>query len=181
MLKPTKELAQKILAYTKNFKDINETSELKKKFSELLLKRKPPYLTALEFDEIVKWKLDRQYHRSKEQRSINTDSVIIPITQSCFAIKSDNFEYQLELQLKQLTTLRGIALPLASAILAICFPTNYVVIDSILWKSIFDEEKSSFTINDYIKFIDFIKKLSIQTKLPLQDTEYMLWLYIQNL
>ena len=181
MLKATKELAKKIIANSTKSDVINETNELKKKFNALLKKRNPPYLTALEFDEIVRWKLDKQYHRSKEQRSINTDSVIVPITKACFAITSTNSDYQIELQLKQLTTIKGIALPLASAILAICFPTNYVVIDSVLWESIFGEEKSSFTINDYLKFIGFIKTLALHTQMPIQDTEHLLWLYTQNL
>lgn len=181
MLKASKELAKKIIANSKKSEDVNETNELKKRFNTLLKKRSPAYLTAYEFDEIVKWKLDKQYHRSKEQRSVNTDSVIIPITQSCFAIHSDNKDYEVELKLKQLTTIRGIALPLASAVLAICFPTNYVVIDSVLWENIFGEEKSSFTINDYLKFLGFIKELSQHTKLPIQDTEHLLWLYIQSL
>jgi hypothetical protein len=181
MLKPTRELAKKIIANSTKSDVINETNELKKKFNALLRERIPPHLTALEFDEIVKWKLDKQYHRSKEQRSINTDSVIVPITTACFAIKSVDSDYQIELQLKQLSTIRGIALPLASAILAICFPTKYVVIDSVLWESIFGEEKSSFTINDYLKFIGFIKALALHTEMPLQDTEHLLWLYTQNL
>ena len=181
MLKASKELAKKIIANSNKSEDVNETNELKKRFNTLLKKRSPAYLTASEFDEIVKWKLDKQYHRSKEQRSVNTDSVIIPITQSCFAIHSDNKDYEVELKLKQLTTIRGIALPLASAVLAICFPTNYVVIDSVLWENIFGEEKSSFTINDYLKFLGFIKELSQHTKLPIQDTEHLLWLYIQSL
>ena len=181
MLKASKELAKKIIANSKKSEDVNETNELKKRFNALLKKRSPAYLTASEFDEIVKWKLDKQYHRSKEQRSVNTDSVIIPITQACFAISSDNKDYETELRLKQLTTIRGIALPLASAVLAICFPASYVVIDSVLWESIFGEEKSSFTINDYLKFIGFIKELSLHTNLPIQDTEHLLWLYIQSL
>lgn len=54
----------------------------------------------------------------KAQRSINTDSVVIPVTQACFvAIDSKDWEYKVELQLKILCTLKGIPTPLDSAVL----------------------------------------------------------------
>ncbi len=76
--------------------------------------------------------------------------------------------------------MRGIAIPLASAILAICYPEEFVIIDSLLWKFIYQEDKTSFTVKDYLHFLSFFSVLSKFTKYSLQDTEHLLWLYQQN-
>lgn len=180
MLVPNASLATEIIKFSINSTDFEETNLLKVKFASIWKQRKPFFLLARELDEIIKWKLDTQYHRSKEQRNVNTDSVVIPITQSCFAITSSNRNYEIELKLKSLTNLRGVAIPLASAVLSICLPEKFVVIDSVLWEEIYGVEKSAFSVNDYMKFLQFFEDLSVFTKKDLQTTEHMLWLYLQK-
>lgn len=180
MLKPDKVLASKLLKLSVSSNDFQETLQLKKEIHNVLNERGTPYLTARELNQILLWKLDKQYHRSKQQREINVDNVVVPITRACFSIRSDDKNYEIELKLKTLTTMRGVATPLASAILAICFPDEFVVIDSLLWEFIYEEEKSSFTVNDYLKFLSFFSSLSKHTKCSLQDTEHLLWLYQQS-
>ncbi|MBT8635503.1 hypothetical protein C2751_07710 [Polynucleobacter paneuropaeus] len=176
MLKIDKVLAKKVINSVKNNKDYAETLALKAQIALALSKRKEPYITAIELDSILKWKLDKQYHRSKTQREVNLDGVVVPITKACFAIQSSNVEYKTEIQLKLLTTLRGIATPLASAVLAICFPHQYAVIDSVLWEYIYGNEKNSFTTKDYLIFIEDIKKLACLAEMNIQDAEFGLWL-----
>ncbi len=180
MLKPDQVLASKLLNLSVSSNDFQETLQLKKEIHKVLKERGTPYLTAIELNQILLWKLDKQYHRSKNQREINIDEVVIPITRACFSIRSVDKNYEIELKLKTLTTLRGVAIPLASAILAICYPDDFVVIDNLLWKLIYEEEKSSFTVNDYLKFLSFFSSLSQHTQRSLQDTEHLLWLYQQN-
>jgi hypothetical protein len=181
MLKPDQGLALKLLKLSVSSDEFQETLQLKKQIKKALKEREVPYLSALELDQILRWKLDKQYHRSKQQREINVDEVVIPITRACFSIRSEDRDYEIELKLKTLTTMRGVAIPLASAILAICFPNDFVVIDSLLWELIYEEEKSSFTVTDYLKFLSFFTSLSQHTKRSLQDTEHLLWLYQQSL
>ena len=180
MLKPDQELALKLVKLSVSSGDFQETLQLKKEINKVLKGREAPYLTATDLNQILRWKLDKQYHRSKQQREINIDEVVIPITRACFSIRSVDKNYEIELKLKTLTTLRGVAIPLASAILAICYPDNFVVIDNLLWKLIYEEEKSSFTVNDYLKFLSFFSSLSQHTQRSLQDTEHLLWLYQQS-
>lgn len=157
--------------------DLEELQKLKTKVSTNLKKRKQPFINASELDEIIRWKLDKQYHRSKKQREVNDDKVVIPITTATFSIDSVDEKYKLELQLKLLTSLRGVAIPLASAVLAICYPKSYAVIDSLLWQLLYKEEKSSFTVSDYQKFIEALRKFSQLTNMDVQTTEFGLWLF----
>lgn len=181
MLKPDKGLAVKLLQLGVSSQDFHETLSLKKQIKKVLQSRELPYLSAYELDQIIRWKLDKQYPRSKDQREVNVDEVVIPITRACFSIRSDDKRYEIELKLKTLTTMRGVAVPLASAILAICIPDEFVVIDSLLWEFIYKEEKSTFSVNDYLKFLSFFSSLSKHTNCSMQDTEHLLWLYQQSL
>jgi thermostable 8-oxoguanine DNA glycosylase len=154
-----------------------ETQRLKEKICRCLENRSPRYLTAAELDQILLWKLDTQYHRSKAQRSVNTDSVVIPITSAVFLVNSQSFQYETELKIKLLTSMRGIGTPLASAVLAITDPNNYCVIDSVLWEAIYGQEKDTFSIKDYLCFLEYINSLSKKIGLPLQEAEFALWTY----
>lgn len=180
MLEPTKELAKTLFLFKISSDDYLKTERLKFNIKDVLASRASPYLTATELDLIIKWKLDKQYHRSKDQRSVNIDDVVIPITKACFAVSAYNKDYQTELRLKLLCSMKGVAIPLASSVLALCFPEDYVIIDSVLWREIYGEEKTSFTVSDYLRFVSFFKTLSKYTKLSLQETEHLLWLSQQN-
>jgi hypothetical protein len=76
--------------------------------------------------------------------------------------------------------MRGVAMPLASAVLSMCFPKEFVVIDSLLWRSIFGRDKNSFSMGDYFRFLDFFSVLSEMCGLSLHDTEHLLWIYEQK-
>lgn len=180
MLEPTKELAKTLLSLKANSDDYLETESLKFKIKEVLASRPICYLTCSELDLIIQWKLDKQYHRSKEQRSVNIDDVVVPITKACFSVRANDKNYQTEIKLKLLCSMKGVAIPLASSVLALCFPEDYVIIDSVLWKAVYGEEKSNFTVGDYLGFLEFFKTLSTYTKLSLQETEHLLWLHQQN-
>ncbi|MBW2623107.1 MAG: hypothetical protein JRD68_09400, partial [Deltaproteobacteria bacterium] len=102
--------------------DFVETDRIKKKFAQLRTERNPFYLAKEEFEEILHWKLRNQYGRQKDYRSPNTDEIIRIITSTAFNIQHDESEYELELRIKILTSLRGVGIPVASAILALVFP-----------------------------------------------------------
>ena len=82
MLKPDQGLALKLLKLSVSSDDFQETLQLKKQIKKALQEREVPYLSAVEFDQILRWKLDKQYHRSKQQREINVDEVVVPITRA---------------------------------------------------------------------------------------------------
>jgi hypothetical protein len=148
---------------------------LRGEFSRKLNSRKEKFLDSKEFEQILCWKLDTQAHRSKQLRLVNVDSLVIPITKAYFNLKSENFEYETEVKIKLLTSLKGVGTPLASAVMAITEPQKYCIVDSVLWEFIFNEEKSSFTTNDYLKFHKVIIELSEKLDRDVQKTEFTLW------
>ena len=53
-----------------------ETERLKTKFAQLRVERYLFFLTATEFDEILRWKLREQYERQRTLRATNSDERI---------------------------------------------------------------------------------------------------------
>ena len=109
--------------------DFPETQQLKAKFAQLRTERSPIFLAANEFDEILHWKLRGQYGRGRTLREANTDEVIRSVTGLALTITHSDSEYELELRVAILCTLRGISVGVASAVLALVYPEDYAVID----------------------------------------------------
>jgi hypothetical protein len=120
------------------------------------------YLDLNDFDRILRWKLRQQYRRQKSLRSKNTEKIIKKITALALNITHEDKDYELELRFKLLITLRGVEVPVASAILALCFPEQYAVIDFRGWRQVFGAEKRYFTLNDYKQYLKDIKGLATQ-------------------
>ena len=133
--------------------DFTETVALKERLARIRADRCPFYLTASEFDEILRWKLRGQYGRQRSRREANTEQVIQAVTGLALSITQENKEYELELRVGILCCLRGVGIPVASAILALVYPDRYAVIDFRGWRQVFGEERTTFSIGDYKRYM----------------------------
>ncbi|SJZ45222.1 PHP domain-containing protein [Selenihalanaerobacter shriftii] len=93
--------------------------------------------------------------------------------------------YQLDDEFSQLTLLvglTGIGIPTASAILTSLNDTEHAVIDTRVWATLhqmgyFDVEKESFTADDYLRIMEIIRKLALETDLSTAKIGYALFAY----
>ncbi len=154
-----------------------KTKLLKEKLAKLREERRPFFLTADEFDEILRWKLDTQYGRRKAHRTKNTDEIIRAITGLALNITHEDEDYEIELRARILSSLRGVALPVASAILTIIYPEKYAVIDFRNWRQIFGERKNSFSFGDYKRYMKEIRLLAKELGWSIQEIDQAIWEY----
>jgi thermostable 8-oxoguanine DNA glycosylase len=157
-----------------------ETRILKKKLTLLHLERKPFYLTSAEFDEILKWKLGVQYSRQQNARKVNTEEIIRSITGLALNICHPDIDYELELRIGILSSIRGVGVPVASAILALIYPDKYGVIDFRVWRQIFGNEATNFTISDYKKYMRVLRGFSLELGWSVQEVDIAIWTYDQE-
>ena len=157
--------------------DYEWTERLKAKLAQLRRERQPFYLTASEFDEILRWKLGQQYGRQRQLRTANTEEIIRAVTGLALTIGHDDKEYELELRMDILCALRGVSAPVASAILALTFPDEYAVIDFRVWRQLFDEDKREFFTSDYKKYMQKLRPLAKQLGWRVQEVDYAIWEY----
>ena len=153
------------------------TQRLKSKFARLRVERCPFFLTAAEFNQILKWKLRSQYGRQRARRTANTDEVIRAITGFALTITHEDKDYELELRLGMLCTLRGVGVPVASAVLALVFPDKYTVIDFRGWRQVFEEERSAFSISQYKRYLCKVRRLAQELNWLVQEVDLAIWEY----
>jgi len=169
--------AAQIVSYRTSADDYQETERLKTSLSCLRRERVPLYLTGAEFEQILTWKLRSQYGRQRERRKANTEDVVRAVTGLALTITHPDDEYETELRVATLCALRGVSVPVASAVLALVFPEKYAVIDFRGWRQVFGKEKAVFTIRDYCRYLRELRLLADQLRWPVQEVDLAIWEY----
>jgi len=157
--------------------DLEETNNIIQKNEKLKKHREPFYLNKQEFEKILVWKLRTQYERQEKYRKQNTDAIIQKITRTAFEIEHPDWQYTIELKLNILTALRGVGIPVASAILALCYPEKYAVIDFRTFRQLSGESKRAFSIRDYIEYLMKIRDIAKKYKVTPQQVDQAIWQY----
>jgi len=160
--------------------DEKETNELKEYFRKLKEIRNPIFIDSNDFERILRWKLRGQYNRNIRHIRKNNNEVIKEITKHAFSVSCTNNEKEIEEKIKILRKLDGVGVGVASAILALIFPEKYCVIDFRGWEYIFGEEKRTFTVSEYIKYLKEIKNIADKIGLTPQETDLAVWACHKN-
>jgi hypothetical protein len=152
-----------------------ETDALKARMSELRRERDPFYLTAAELDPVFHWKLRGQYGRQEALRATNPPEAYVVITRAAFEVRGDDPDWELEIRTRILTALRGVGVPVASAILALVQPDDYCVIDFRAWRQVFGEERRSFDVGHYKKYAKVVRDLARDLGWAAQEVDAAIW------
>lgn len=152
-----------------------KTQELTRKFRQLREERDPFYLTRKDLDPVFRWKLRSQYGRVRKKLEQNSDERFQVVTRLAFSIALDDKDLELELRTAVLTTLRGVGVPVASAILALVEPENYCVIDFRVWRQMFGEDRRAFEVGHYKDYVDQVRKLAAELGWTPQETDAAIW------
>ena len=157
--------------------DFEDTEKLISDFKTLQKERSEFYITITELERILKWKLGKQYGRQKEIRKRNDDETVKAVTKTAFSITHSNKEVETKLKLEILSILAGVHIPVASAILTLCFPQEYSVIDYRNWRQIYitKEKKDSYSTTEYWNYLNEIKKIAKEFNLTPQEIDLAIW------
>jgi thermostable 8-oxoguanine DNA glycosylase len=169
--------ASQIRGYRRKSDDYKLTQELKAKFAKLRAERDPFFLTLCEFEKILKWKLGKQYGRQEALRKANTEEMIKAATGAAFGVSCGNKDYETELRLALLCTLRGVGVPVASAVLALVLPEEYAVIDFRGWWQVFGEKRQAFSVSDYTRYLEKLRPLAGELGWAIQEVDLAIWAY----
>lgn len=156
--------------------------ELKSEIDELILTfnnykewRDPMYIELAELDVILKFELRKQLNRQAEMRKQNSETVIRRISELALSIETGNTEYTTEIRIKILSSMKGIHTAVASAILTVVYPDRYAIIDRRNWRTLFDQDKVTFTTSDYLRYMDRIQLLSSKFHMTPQEIDMAIW------
>ncbi len=128
------------------------------------------WLEKGEFLEICLWK-SRRPKRLYEQ---NTESEIKRLTQSAFA------ETDEKCKIEMLTSLKGVSIPTASAILSVTNSTEYPIIDIRCVESLTDLKLISWNninSNSWVDYLKIVRDLAIKHNKSAREVEKGLFAY----
>jgi hypothetical protein len=164
-------------SFDQNDKDWVGTNALKRKITDHLAKNPGNGLTLELFNDIVKWKLDRQEGRTRHTRGPKvTEDLLREITTCAFILRhKDDPDSLTRARLMVLQGIPGVGMGIASAILALTFPNKYGVIDDIVWNVIYGIKKESFWISDYRKYLEDLLPASSTLGWPPQEVDFFAW------
>lgn len=155
-------------------KEVDKTLELIHKLKNV---KKRGYFTKEEFVEMCMWKSPRP----KNQYLKNSEKDIILISEKVFSTKFEKGKIEL------LTSLNGISIPTASAILTLTDPKNYGVIDIRVWQIFYlygsVKVKPKGTNFDFKNWYNYLMKLKYYAKkfnVSPRDIERTLFFYHKN-
>ncbi len=157
--------------------DYPETERLKSYFATVRRERDPFYLNLTEFDDVLRWKLRGQYGRQQLWRHGNNEEIVRAVTGTALSIHHEDQDYELELRTAILCALRGVGVPVASAVLALVFPEDYCVVDFRGWRQVFGEERRQFGIAEYKRYLREIRRLARDLGWPAQEVDLAVWAY----
>jgi thermostable 8-oxoguanine DNA glycosylase len=170
--------AAQIMPYRRSGADYGPTEQLKAEMARSRLERHPLYLSKDQFDRILQWKLGQRIGRERAGLGGNTDEIVGRVTSLAFSVtQPEDKEYELELRVSILCALRGVDVPVASAILALVFPEEYAVIDFRVWRQVFAEDKWCFTIEDYKAYVRELRSLADDLGWPVQEVDQAIWAF----
>ncbi len=128
------------------------------------------WLTKEEIMPICLWKS----RRPKNLYSRNSDAKIRQVTKKAFN-ETDEFK-----KMKILTSLSGVSIPTASAILSMTNPDKYPIIDIRVVQTLQDLGKikwKTITYRNWIKYIDIVRGIARNGQRTVRDVEKGLFAY----
>ena len=167
--------AKDLLPFRTSAPDYHVSRGLKQLFAELRTSRTPFHLTGVEMEKIFRWKLGQQYGRGEHIRAENSESAYRIVSTAAFSVLETDLDYEAELRVRLLTSLRGVGVPVASAFLAMAEPAKYGVIDFRAWRTLFSEERKSFDVPAYIRYQRAIRPLAAELGWMIQEVDLAAW------
>ena len=164
----------KTIDFEKYLKEYEETTGL---YPEELMKigekyHSKGYLNKEELYQLAHLNSTRSSYHVKK----NPAGRVEKVTEAAYQIEDDFCRLALY------TSLMGIGIPTASAILTALDSEKHCVIDTRVWATLynlgyFEQEKESFKAGDYLKIMEIVREMAAQTEFSTAEIGYALFAY----
>src|SRR5665213_2752581 len=139
--------------------------------------RDPYYLTREDLEPILTYKLRTQRGRTEHHRKGWTEERVRAVTSGAFGLRLEDVDLESRARAAILTSLSGVGIAVASAILALVEPDRYGIIDFRNWRQLFPSARRTFSIDNYCEYMAKLRDLSDQLQWPVQRVEWCIWEY----
>ena len=143
-------------------------------FNKISKSKTKGHLTKSEFFEICMWKSPRP----KKHYLTNSEEIIKKISEKVLVADSE------DIKIKLLTSLKGVSIPVASAILTLLDPKNYGVIDIRVWQLLYNYSEVNtnpkgqmFNIDNWKTYLTLLRKYATQFNRKVREIELILFFH----
>jgi len=164
---------KKLEPLIKNHLSTEEYCFTQELIDKLRVVKKRGYLTPSELDEICYWKSARAIGHIQS----NSYYKIRTVTKKVLTTRSERLKFEL------LTSLSGVSVPMASAILMLTNPKRYGVIDIRVWKLLYrigsvktNPNGTNFKFNEWYRYLMIIRYFAKKFKVKARDIERTLFI-----
>ena len=133
--------------------------------------RKKGELTKEEFLRILLFKAERGKTKFKENLLSKAKEV------SCGLKKIGELKEEKEIkqEIKKLCKIKGIGVPIASALLAACYPAKFTIIDRRVCEEVFHKRPSTISVKTYLCYNRECCKRAERANLTLRELDRCYW------
>ena len=153
---------------------VEEDNETLKLIGGLEGVRERGYFIKEEFLKMAMWKSARPRHQYLK----NSEEEIVSVSRKLFSAESERKKIGL------LTSLKGVSIPTASAILTLTDPQNYGVIDIRVWQMLYlygsvkaKPSGRNFGFNDWSDYLAKLRYYAAKFRAPVRDIERAIFWY----
>lgn len=151
---------------------LEEESKTADLIRQLSVARRRGYLHLSELEAICRWKSSRAIRHIRS----NTSNAIRAASQTALSTRSERS------RLEALTSLKGVSVPMASAILMLLDPKRYGVIDIRVWELLHklgtvtkNSKAAGFSFNNWYQFLMIIRYFAKMYSCKARDIERTLF------
>ncbi len=131
-------------------------------------------LSISTYTKVLDWKLGRQKSRAEKIRKSSPDSLIHNITHCYCILDHPHADMKTRIKMHILLSIPWIGIGLSSAIMALHEPEFYGAINFRTWSVLFDQDKTTFSMNDYTRYLRSIRELADKVGCDVQVIDYIL-------
>lgn len=168
---PYKTLRPMLRAYRKHMRTV-EDQETRDAMRRVRLARKRGYLTKSDLEAVCHWKSPRAMRLIRRNGALR----IRKATEAAFSTRSERSK------IEQLTSLFGVSVPMASAILMLADPKRYGVIDIRVWQLLHrigavtkNPSGRSLSFRNWYQFLMILRHFAKEFRVKPRDIELTLF------
>jgi len=128
--------------------------------------RQRGFYTRDEFLTVCDWKTTR----SRPRVAGSADDAVHAATRTALASNSDERE-----RMEALTTLEGIGVPTASALLYFACPDDYPILDVRALESLGQRGRTVYSVGFWLQYLDACRDLAMTHSVPIRTLDKALW------
>lgn len=135
---------------------------------------KQKHLSINTFQQILNWKFPEQEHKVDKIIEACPASLLKTISKCYHEIQYPDTEMEMRIKLHTLLSIPWIGFGISTSIMAFHFPDKFASIDQVIWFHLYRKNKSTFSIKEYIKYLDDLSSLTKALDCNYQETAFLI-------